>query len=37
MRGKEGNSTNPTKFLPIHFVEDKISLLGKNLLLGCYC
>ena len=23
MRGKEGNSTNPTKFLPLHFVKDK--------------
>ena len=21
MRGKEGNSTNPTKFLPLHFVK----------------
>ena len=24
VRGKEGNSTNPTKFLPLHFVKDKI-------------
>ena len=22
MRGKEGNSTNPMKFLPLHFVKD---------------
>ena len=22
VRGKEGNSTNPTKFLPLHFVKD---------------
>ena len=25
MRGKEGNSTTPTKFLPLHFVKDKPS------------
>ena len=24
MRGKEGNFTNPTKFLPLHFVKDKL-------------
>ena len=24
VRGREGNSTHPTKFLPLHFVKDKV-------------
>ena len=27
MRGKEGNSTNPTKFLPLHFVKENYIVL----------
>jgi len=27
VRGKEGNFTNPTKFLPLHFVKDKLALV----------
>ena len=30
MRGKEGNSTNPTKFLPLHFVKDNCNLRYKS-------
>ena len=30
MRGKEGNSTTPTKFLPLHFVKDKMFQINEQ-------
>ena len=38
MRGKEGNSTNPTKFLPLHFVKlaALASLVKDNIKMNFY-